>query len=321
MRRTGSTTAARAALLLAALGSFPPGTASATTVFEQEFTCPVGGEKFKDFAIGSYTSWGQRPDGRSYGTLPVHPVVECPGNGFLLFDDAFSPEEIARLEPLVAGAEYQAMRSVETPHFRVWWLMEQLGRDPYDRAGALLRASWESDDDPGRKARYQAAFVAAATALPHSPEKAEPWFWLNVRAANALRELGDFGRAEAVMAELAGGAWPEDADEREGAEYLVGGLRALIAERNAAAEPANLIPPRMAVERCTKQAAALSPSEKKACAAPAAREAMAEQAKYKARESAGSDDAARAAAEAAAEAADFAANHEAGRAKAARKGK
>jgi hypothetical protein len=323
-------TTTRFALVLAGAIGFACGTASGTTMMEQQFICPVGGEKFEDFVIGSYTSWGQRPDGRSYGTLPIYPIVECPGNGFLLFEEEFSPQDVARLEPLVASAEYQAMRRAETPHFRVWWLMEKLGRDPYDRTGALLRASWESDEDTERKARYQTAFIAAATALTPTPEQAETWFWFNLRAANALRELGDFARAEAVLAEVAGNPWPADEEEREGAEYLIEGLRPLIAEGNAVAEPTNLVPPRMAVERCTTQAAALSASEREACATPAAREAIAEEAEYRAQEASGKfgeataeaivAEAEAAAAAAAADAADSATALKAGRPKAARKG-
>jgi len=249
--------------------------AAATTVFEEDFTCPIGGEEFESYVIGSSTSWGQRPDGRSYGTLPIYPVVECPGNGFLLFEEEFAPEEIARLEPLVASDEYQAMRTTETPHFRVAWLMEKLGRDPFGRAGALLQASWETDEDADRKARYQTAFVAAATGLRRGSEQADAWFWFNLRAANALRELGEFEQAKHLLEEVTGSTWPDDPDERDGAEFLIAGLRTLIGDANRASEPANLIPPDMAVERCALEAAALSPSEQVACSNPQDRAAIA----------------------------------------------
>ncbi len=274
----------KAAKSLAALGlllaaTLAPGRpAHATTMFPQKFTCPIGGEAFEDHVIGSYSSWGQRPDGRSYGTLPVFPIVECPGNGFLLFDREFTEEEIALLEPLVTGAEYQAMRASETQNYRVWWMMEKIGRDPLQRVSALLRASWETDPDPARKARYQAAFAAAAMALSMTEANAEPWFWYNVRAANALRELGRFAEAEAQLARVEAATWPDDPDERDGAEYLIGGLRALIADRNPVAEPANLSPAEMAVARCTEETAALSPAERSACESDAVREAIARRA-------------------------------------------
>jgi hypothetical protein len=130
---------------------------------------------------------------------------------------------------------------------------------------------------------------------------------------------------------VAGNPWPADEEEREGAEYLIEGLRRLIAEGNAVAEPTNLVPPRMAVERCTTQAAALSASEREACATPAAREAIAEEAEYRAQEASGKfgeataeaivAEAEAAAAAAAADAADSATALKAGRPKAARKGK
>jgi hypothetical protein len=259
--------------------------AATTTLFEEEFTCPVGGEKFEDYVVGSHTTWGQRPDGRSYGTLPIYPIVECPGNGFLLFDEEFSREDIARLEPLVASAEYQAMRRTETPHYRVAWLVEKLGRDPYQRTWELLQASWESDDDPARKARYQAAFVAAATGLERAAGEPGEWFWFNLRAANALRELGEFGSAARQLdmvdrPEL----MSEDEDEQAGARYLIDGLRILIAEENAFAEPANVIPPQEAVIRCTAEE--LSPAEETACRTPEYLEAAEEYLTYDADEAA-----------------------------------
>jgi hypothetical protein len=261
-----------------ALGA-PFATASATTLFPEQFTCPIGGEVFEDYVIGSYTSWGQRPDGKLYGTLPVYPIVECPGNGFPIFDDELTPAELAVLTPLVESSRFQAMRESETPHYRAWWLMKALQRPPAILAVRLLMASWETDEDPSRKQRYQREFLAAAAEIPAT--EGEDWFWLNLRAANALRELARFEEAAALLARLEGGdAWPTDADEIEAARYLIDGLAALVGEGNVHPEPANLIPPQMAVERCTTEFTGLTDTERVACSSPAYLAAKAEWAEY-----------------------------------------
>lgn len=249
--------------------------AAATTLFEKKFTCPVGGERFEASVVGSSTSWGQRPDGRTYGTLPIWPIVECPGNGLLLFDEEFGDADVAKLTPLVASAEYQAMRASESPHYRSWWLQKNLGRDSYALAGTLLAASWEVDHDPAAKSRYQEAFVASAQALPWSEAKKGPWFWLHLRAANALRELGRFDESATLLTLIdRPDRLPADADELEGARWMIDGLAALNADRNPASEPANLIPATMAVERC--KADDLSRAEETACNGKTVKEAAAE---------------------------------------------
>lgn len=249
--------------------------AAATTLFEKKFACPVGGEKFEASVVGSSTSWGQRPDGRAYGTLPIWPMVECPGNGLLLFDEEFSVEDVAKLTPLVASAEYQAMRASESPHYRSWWLQKNLGRDAYALAGNLLAASWEVDHDPAAKARYQQAFVTASQTLPWSEAKKGPWFWLHLRAANALRELSKFDESAALLAMIdRPDRLPTEADELKGARWMIDGLAALNADRNPASEPANLIPAMMAVERCA--AGGVSRAEETACNSKAVKDAAAE---------------------------------------------
>jgi hypothetical protein len=258
--------------LLAAV-LFVSGPAQATTIYPQKFVCPVGGQKFRADVIGSMTSWGQRPDGRRYGTTPIVPLTECPGNGFIFFDDKFEPDEVAKLTPLVLSPEYQAMRKSDTPRFRAWWLMDHLGRDPFDLTFALLGATWEADGEPGKKSRYQRMLVDAAAKLPWAEDKRSNWFWLNLRAANALRELGEFDKSQDRLAALdSPSRLPTDADELQGARMLIDGLKALNSERNAALEPANLIPPMEAGLRC--QSAELTPTEVKACAGPEIQKAV-----------------------------------------------
>lgn len=238
--------------------------ARATTYAPEQFTCPVGGEKFKAMVVASNSTFGARPDGKPYSPLPVYPLVECPGNGFLLFDEKFAPAELERLKAAVASQEFQAMRRTEAQYYRAWWLMQRAGREPFSLAGTLLQASWEVDDAPADKARYQALFAEAAMSLEGRAGKEEDWFWLNLRAANALRELGRFEEARALLervdkAELL----PTEPDQREGARLLIDGLRSLVIESNRVAEPANLVPGPVARHRC--EAGRLTASEIAAC--------------------------------------------------------
>lgn len=263
-------------VLLAAALALPVG---ATTFVQQDVVCPVGGEKFVGFIVASTTTWGQRPDGRPYGSMPVVPVIECPGNGMILFEEEFGEEDVARLTPLVASREYQAMRTVDSPHYRAWWLQKQIGRDPFTLAGSLLVASWDADMQPTLKTRYQAALADAVGALAWSKEQASPWFWLRLRGANALRELGRFDEAAAALAAIdRPDRLPVDEEERDAARQMIAGLTALNAEGNRTSEPANLIPPKMAVARC--RAGGLGAVETAACDSPAVKEAAAEAAEW-----------------------------------------
>jgi hypothetical protein len=248
--------------------------AEATTYASQQFTCPIGGEKFEANVVASNSTFGQRPDGKPYSPLPVYPLVECPGNGLILFEETFAPDDLAKLTPAIASDEFKAMRSSETQYYRAWWLMQQVGRDRYALARVLLQASWESDDDPARKTRYQNAFVEAVQKLDRQKDKNE-WFWLNLRAANALREIGRFDEASAALTSLdTEQNLPDDADERAGARSLIDGLRLLIADQNRAAEPANLIPQVQATFRCTEPG--LTAVELRICGTPEMKAAIEE---------------------------------------------
>jgi hypothetical protein len=263
-------------LLLALAAAAAAGrSASATTFHPVERTCPIGGEKFESFEMVSNSHFGARPDGKPYGPTPIVPLVECRDNGFLFFDEAISESELALLAPIVAGAEYQTMRHTETDHYRAWWLLIHSGRnDPVLVASLLLTASWEADEAPERKARYQGIFAGAAAAIERSPENAGEWFWLNLRGANALRELGRYDAAGERLDMIdQPGVLPPNAEERAGARSLIDGLRALIRERNSVSEPLRLVPLDVAARLCLDDLAA--PSEKARCGEPDIRAAMA----------------------------------------------
>ncbi len=252
-----------AGLMLALLPGAP---ALATTFMPQHFTCPIGGEKFDAQVMGSNTTFGARPDGMPYSPMPIYPLVICPGNGFILFDGSFTPAETAELTAAVASPEFQALRTSDTSYYRAWWLMRRIGRDPHALASTLLQASWEAEG--AQKARYQAEFVVAVRELKRDNGAEQSWLWLNLRAANALRELGRFDEVPAVLKAIdKPELLPAAPEQYAGVRRMIDGLRVLAAEGNRASEPATLIPRGAAVERCREPG--LTASEEAFCGDPA----------------------------------------------------
>ena len=263
--------AASIVLIGAALGD----PVHATTFFQQSFTCPVGGKTFKSRVMGSNSTFGQRPDGRPYSPMPVPPLVECPDNGFILYQETFSKPEVAKATALVASDAYRRVRAEETQYYRLWWLRREMGGDAYTLAQDLMVAAWETDADPGRKARYQAAFVEAVAAL--DPKAApEDWFWLTLRAANAQRELGRFEDASKLL-----GLLPQrvsalaEGEDREAALRIIKDLAALVDAHMTGPEPLTLVPQHVAVLRCVMARDALVVVERQVCEKAEVREAIA----------------------------------------------
>lgn len=241
----------RSHLVAAAFLLLPWPSLHATTFVDVKKTCPVGGEKFKTAEVMSYTSFGQRPDGRQYGTLPVYPLPICPKNGFVIFDEKFTKAELAILTDLVASPEYKALISKEVPFYQASWLAKKIGRSKTQVAALLMQAGWDSEDDLGRKRRYQAELAALTASLGLAAADDKENFWLALRGANALRELEEFSAAISRVEQLrAAQNFPTDQDQKDGANWLIEGLSRLNAERNPANEPTNLVPADVALARC-----------------------------------------------------------------------
>jgi hypothetical protein len=264
--------------------------ASAGFPVEIKMTCPVGGESFTHITTGSYSTFGQRPDGKPYGSwrFPLA-MPECPSNALVVYRE-FKAEEIPALTALVASPEYQALRG-ETQYFRASWLSARL--EPEDRTGAaflLLQASWEADEDPALKARYQRAFADAAEAIAPEAENLDTLF-LRFRLANARRELGGFDAARAALDSLPIAALdvPEPTDRK--AEYAVrknaenrrfllrqiAALRKVIDAGDTASEPLDLVPEQVAAHLCAeREEAGIANPQPDRCTTPALREQVAE---------------------------------------------
>jgi hypothetical protein len=113
----------------------------------------------------SGTQMGQNLDRRPVGAIASPwPLPKCPKNGFVVFKKAFTPAEIRTLEPFVRSAQYQALQKTESDYFLASRLMTELRAPRHEIASALLRATWEVENDP-RYPRYAERALAAIEAL------------------------------------------------------------------------------------------------------------------------------------------------------------
>lgn len=246
--------ASLAAGLAIALLAWTASPAHAAEPHETYRVCPIGGETFPHVSPRSYTTWGQRPDGKPYGdwTFPVAPPV-CPGTGLVMFR-TFTPAELRALAPLVASDEYRAMIGRDTLHYRAAWLAGKLDPRGYERLWLLSSAGWEVDGDPALRARYQRELVEGVAALPFHKLRLD-WFQLQARAINARRELGEFedatDRLRALpMASLRYARGERAPETRAALWTYLAQLEAVIARKDASAEPFDMVPLEEAVRRC-----------------------------------------------------------------------
>lgn len=254
MIRAGAIAALALACAAPAFAGFP---------VQSEETCPVGGETFTFTTTGSYSIFGQRPDGKPFGswTFPLA-LPECPSNALVVYRE-FKPEEIPALTALVLSPEYQALRD-ETPYFRASWLAARMdAADPLTSAFLLLSATWEADFDPVLKARYQRAFADVAVAMPVDSANLDSLF-LHYRRANALRELGDFAGADAALDLLPLAALDVSVPQGDDVEYeavrdarsrrflfeMIPLMRKVIAAGNTSSDPMEMMDDRVAAGRC-----------------------------------------------------------------------
>jgi len=207
--------------------------ANAMTLYEVELTCPIDGTKFMATLAGSGTSFGMFLDTKPYGPTPAPwPLAQCPSNGFVLYKDNFSNEEIARLRPFVESAEYQVLRRENTNYYLAARLRIHQGENAADVAFVFLQATWEAKD-PSQYQKYAAeALQAYEEALTRPYADPKQWLTDQLLAGELERRLGRFEKAAARFRTLSGRDELRDGFLRQ----IVDLQMQLIGARNAAPE-------------------------------------------------------------------------------------
>lgn len=161
-----------------------------------EVTCPIDGTKFQYSRVISGSSFGTYLDLQPFGMVAAPaPLAKCPGNGFVMYKDKFSDEEIARLKTYVNSAEYQALQKAHKPYYLAAQLQRVANESPRLIAAALLRATWQAwGEDYTRYATEALEAYREGLALPAAD--AQQWFADQLIAGELERRLGKFDDAK-----------------------------------------------------------------------------------------------------------------------------
>ena len=109
-----------------------------------ERQCPLDGTKFESWVMRSGTVFCVRLDLKRVGPIAEPPGLhECPEDGFVWYDDDFSPSELASIRPWLESGDYEKLVENESPHYRLARIYERLGRDPGMISREYRRAAWE----------------------------------------------------------------------------------------------------------------------------------------------------------------------------------
>ncbi|HYW14582.1 MAG TPA: hypothetical protein VE891_00320 [Allosphingosinicella sp.] len=258
--------------------AFPAVGALGAPIPARAMTCPIGGGSFQFQPIAPPVVAGERPDGRPVGGMKF-PIAlpECPDNGLVLYKE-YDPGEVAKLKPLMESEAYAALRKDGTQYYRAYWLMREMGQPPERYLWALTQATWEAESKPELRKRYLEELVEASAKVPPRPGDLN-WIGMEGRAINALRELGRFDEALARLDKvpLAGLDAPAptgaeatsqavaQARSRRGWRTYFTAIRPAIERRDSSIEPLDLLPRRVAADRCIDEPGKLDPAGRAFC--------------------------------------------------------
>lgn len=114
---------------------------------EQEFTCPIDGNHWKQRIETSSNPRGMRLDRKELGDV-VEPrtLPQCPKCRFVMFLDEF-PEQLAeKIKPFVHSPDYQMVAAKSPTYFCLAQIQEFLKAPPLFIGQSYLRASWQVEE-------------------------------------------------------------------------------------------------------------------------------------------------------------------------------
>jgi len=183
-----------------------PTVAGAMTFSEVEVTCPLGGEVFTATLARSGTKFGTFLDFRAFGPIASPtPLAKCPANGFVVYKEQFSDDELRRLKPYVESKDYQILQEKQTNYYLAANLQSYLKETSKQQiARTLLQATWEVESREQYLRYANEALLAFKQALNEDYSKKNEWLTDQLIAGELERRLGQFAEAKKRFLMLSG---------------------------------------------------------------------------------------------------------------------
>lgn len=175
-----------------------PTVAGAMTFSEVEVTCPLGGEVFTATLARSGTKFGTFLDFRPYGPIASPtPLAKCPANGFVVYKEKFTDDELRQLTPYVESEDYQSLQEKQTNYYLAAKLQSFLKETSKQQiARTLLQATWEVESREQYLSYANEALATFKLALKEDYAKKNEWLTDQLIAGELERRLGQFAEAK-----------------------------------------------------------------------------------------------------------------------------
>ncbi len=173
-------------------------------VYEEEIKCPIGGEKFKAFYLGTHSTYGLHLDWEpvSYMRFPV-PIPVCPSHGFVVTKKDYSKEELEKIKKVIESKTYKDIYAQKHATFYLFAKIKELNEEKFDDYWWLyLNATWEADNCKN-KVRYKEYALETISAgkkrLAELKDSEESYWVLKTVTADMHRRIGDFKSSQELI--------------------------------------------------------------------------------------------------------------------------
>lgn len=262
---------ARLCLLLAAMTAASVSAAQSEDSPEdrRRFICPLGGTAFQHNTSYSAFPLLTLPDGSWLGDTQIGVQIPvCPDNGLVLLPDLtrsaagdgqtilyydYAPHEIAALPALIADPEYRALAELG-PYAQAAWIAHRIDRPATDQLFMLQRATWATADPALRRRLVERLAAQAPTLIDRLDGGSQVQAYHRMFVVNALRELGRFEEAGAMLDALLDSQVPvpglPDPDAMFAPDPPIEAMQRAIAQRDDGRFAAETLPDRIFLRYC-----------------------------------------------------------------------
>lgn len=180
-----------------------------STVKTEEFTCPIGGEKFKQLMAMSGYQAGTRTDLMPYGAIIAPwPIPQCPENKLVMYKEKFTEKELEYLKEIIESKEYKEIPRDAPARYYLAKTYEMLNKIDKESkpvgiqtiAYSYLQSTWVSSsvrEDALKKSLDYYKEIDSSDKY-NKEEK----LTAKMLIGELSRLLGDFENAEKVFSEL-----------------------------------------------------------------------------------------------------------------------